>query len=141
MTASPADYEIEIAKDEEHFKYEASLNQDAVADLNYTFAGDRVVLVGTTVKDSFRHHGIATELIQFALDDIRARGKKVTIICPIVRGFVDQYPEYEDLVDPVHPGVTSAAGTEARQSGSVAYLNDEVTDFETGVGGDNDIEV
>jgi hypothetical protein len=33
----------------------------------------------------------------------------VTIICPIVRTFIDNHPEYEDLVDRKRPGVKTAA--------------------------------
>jgi predicted GNAT family acetyltransferase len=38
------------------------------------------------------------------LDDIRAKGKKVTILCPLVASFIAGHPEYADLVDPEHPG-------------------------------------
>jgi predicted GNAT family acetyltransferase len=48
---------------------------------------------------------VAAELIAKALDDIRASGRKVTVICPIVRMVIDHHPQYEDLVDEEHPGV------------------------------------
>ena len=50
--------------------------------------------------------GIATELIRRVLDDVRAQGKTVTIMCPIVRTFIENNPEYADLIDSKHPGVT-----------------------------------
>jgi hypothetical protein len=37
---------------------------------------------------------------------VRAQGKTVTIMCPIVRTFIEHNPEYADLIDPKHPGVT-----------------------------------
>jgi hypothetical protein len=48
----------------------------------------------------------ATELIRQVLDDVRAQGKTVTIMCPIVRSFIDRNTEYAELVDAAHPGVT-----------------------------------
>ena len=59
----------------------------------------------TAVLPEYRDHGVAAELIAKALDDIRASGKKVTVICPIVRTVIDHHPQYEDLIDKEHPGV------------------------------------
>jgi predicted GNAT family acetyltransferase len=64
------------------------------------------VLLATSVFPEFRKQGIATELIRRVLDDVRAQGKTVTIMCPIVRTFIEHNPEYADLIDPKHPGVT-----------------------------------
>jgi predicted GNAT family acetyltransferase len=64
------------------------------------------VLWATSVFPEFRGQGIARELIRRVLDDVRAQGKTVTIMCPIVRTFVENNPEYADLIDPDHAGVT-----------------------------------
>ena len=78
-----------------------------MAGLTYDVAGDgRLVLQATSVFPEFRKQGIATELIRRVLDDVRAQGKTVTIMCPIVRTFIENNPEYADLIDPEHPGVT-----------------------------------
>ena len=116
-------YELEIFNDEEHLKYEAWLGKDAIADLTYQFAGDRIVIMQTIVNESFRQQGVATELIQFVLDDIRRSGRKMTVICPIVGEFIAAHPAYLDLVDDVHPG-------------SGATDVDEVSDFEDETTGD-----
>ena len=44
------------------------------------------------IVSSFQHRDIATELIRRVLDDVRATGKTITILCPIVRAFIDRYP-------------------------------------------------
>jgi predicted GNAT family acetyltransferase len=78
-----------------------------VAGLTYDVsADDRLVLQATSVFPEFRGQGIATELIRRVLDDVRADGRTVSIMCPIVRTFIDNNPEYADLVHPGHPGVT-----------------------------------
>ena len=78
-----------------------------MAGLTYDVAGDdRLVLRATSVFPEFRKQGIATELIRRVLDDVRAQGKTVTIMCPVVRTFIEHNPEYADLIDPEHPGVT-----------------------------------
>jgi predicted GNAT family acetyltransferase len=103
-----SDYEIEVFKDDTLHKYNAVLGEYDVGSLTYDYVGGRIVLLQTVVINTFRHHGIATELISRVLDDIRSTGRKITIICPIVREFIDLHPEYEGLVDPAHPGVGSS---------------------------------
>jgi predicted GNAT family acetyltransferase len=44
-------------------------------------------------------------MIRRILDTVRSQNRTVTIICPIVRTFIDAHPEYEDLVNVHHPGV------------------------------------
>lgn len=87
--------------------YEAIVGDREIAGMPYTVAGDdRVVLLATSVYPEFRKQGIATELIRRALDDLRAHGKTATVMCPIVRVFIEHNPEYADIVNPEHPGVT-----------------------------------
>jgi predicted GNAT family acetyltransferase len=59
------------------------------------------------IVSSFQQRGIATELTRRVLDDVRATGKSITILCPIVRAFIDRYPQYADPIDHARPGVSS----------------------------------
>lgn len=91
--------------------FQAIVGDTEIAVLPYTRAGDhRLVLLATSVFPEFRGQGVATALIRRVLDDVRAHGKTVTIMCPVVRTFVDRNPDYADLVDPQHPGVTRGRG-------------------------------
>jgi predicted GNAT family acetyltransferase len=99
--------DFEVVRDERVGVYDAIVGNREVAGLTYDVAGDaRLVLRATSVFPEFRRQGIATELIRRVLDDVRAQGKTVTVMCPIVRTFVENNPEYADLIDPEHPGVT-----------------------------------
>ncbi|MEV0841916.1 GNAT family N-acetyltransferase [Actinocatenispora sera] len=103
--AEPLD--LTVINDEQAGVYGAFVGDREIAGLPYTVAGpDRLVLLATSVFPEFRHRGVGTELVRRALDDIRTRGKTVTIMCPIVRSFVDDNPRYADLIDARHPGVT-----------------------------------
>ena len=100
-------FDFAVVNDEKSGTYEAIVGDRAIAGLPYNVAGDdRLVLLGTSVFPEFRKRGIATELIRRTLDDVRAQRKTVTLMCPIVRTFIDHNPEYADLIDPEHPGVT-----------------------------------
>jgi hypothetical protein len=84
--------------------YDALVGDEIAGTLLYEREGPRLVLTHTAVQNRYQHQGIATALIAAALDDIRAKGKKVTILCPLVAAFIAGHPEYADLVDPEHPG-------------------------------------
>jgi predicted GNAT family acetyltransferase len=99
----PVDFSV--VNDERTGIYEAVAGDTKIAGLPYnTIGGDRLLLLATSVFPEYRNQGVATELIRRVLDDVRAHGKTVTIMCPIVRGFIEHHPGYADLVDPVHPG-------------------------------------
>jgi predicted GNAT family acetyltransferase len=80
--------------------YEAIVNGSVVGTLIYELEGRRVVLTHTIVEPAYREHGVATTLVRGALDDIRAKGLKITVFC----SFVSENPAYAELVDADHPG-------------------------------------
>ncbi|MEV4621112.1 GNAT family N-acetyltransferase [Asanoa sp. NPDC049573] len=100
-------FDFEVVNDGQAGIYAAIAGDREVAGLTYDVAGDdRLVLRATSVFPEFRKRGIATELIRRVLDDIREQGKTVTTMCPIVHTFMTNNPEYTDLIDPEHPGLT-----------------------------------
>ena len=99
-------FDFTVVNDEEAGIYEAIVGDREIAGMPYTVADEgRLVLLATSVFPEFRNQGIATELIRRVLDDLRAHGKTATVMCPIVRTFIDHNPTYADIVDPQHPGV------------------------------------
>ncbi len=84
--------------------YAATIDGLEVANLRYDEVDGRVVVITTRVVPEFRGRGIATDLIADALDDIRERGQKVTVLCPVVAAFMKGNTQFTDLIDPEHPG-------------------------------------
>lgn len=107
-TEETPDFDFNLINDEENSVYEALVGDTEIGGITYNLAGDRIVLLAAAVHPEFRHQGVATEMIRRVLDDVRAQGKTTTILCPIVRTYIDNHPQYEPLVDPKHPGVKSA---------------------------------
>jgi predicted GNAT family acetyltransferase len=102
--------DFEVVNDEKAGIYEGIVDDREIAGLSYNVADDdRLVLLAISVFPEFRKQGIATELIRRVLDEVRAQGKTVTIMCPIVRTFIENNPEYARLVDSKHPGVTKGS--------------------------------
>ena len=103
-------FDFYVVNDEKTGIYKAVVGDTEIAGLPYDVASDdRLVLLAASVFPEFRKQGIATELIRRVLDDVRTQGKTVTVMCPIVRTFIEHNPEYADLIDPKHPG--AAKGT------------------------------
>lgn len=101
-------FDFSVVNDEKTGIYEAIVGDTEIAGLPYNVAGDdRLVLLATSVFPEYRRQGIATELIRRVLDDVRTQRKTVTVMCPIVRTFIEHNPEYADLIDPEHPGTTT----------------------------------
>lgn len=100
-------YDFDVSHDRELHHYDAILNGYEIGRLDYTLTGDRIVLASMVILSSFQHHGIATERIRRVLDDVRTTGKTITVLCPIVRAFIDRYLQYADLINRARPGVPS----------------------------------
>lgn len=65
----------------------------------YLLRDGQKVFVHTEVDESHSGLGLASRLVRFALDDVRASGELLVPICPFVRTYIRRHPEYEDLVD------------------------------------------
>ena len=100
MVASP----VEVRDNPESRTFEAWAGDTVVGSLVYEVAGPRIVLTHTWVEPSHREMGVGTALTRGALDDLRAKGRPITVYCSFVADFIKEHTEYSDLVDPAHPG-------------------------------------
>lgn len=62
--------------------------------------GDQRAITHTGVRPASRNQGLAGLLLRRALDDARADGVGVLPICSYAARFLDDHPEYADLVAP-----------------------------------------
>jgi len=69
-----------------------------VAYLEYSLAGNILVLAHTEVPEKLRYMGLASSLAETALQWAREHNLKADIICPTVLQYVAKHPEYSDLV-------------------------------------------
>jgi len=79
-------------------RYEAWIGDEMAGAAYYEMrTPDHIVFVHTEVDDKYEGHGVGGALARGALDDVRARGFKVTPLCPFISRWMHEHPEYEDL--------------------------------------------
>jgi len=80
-------------------RYELTDNAEVIGASVYRDAGPRRIFTHTEIDAGYAGRGLASQLVQFALDDVRAQGRRVVALCPMVAAFIAKHPDYEDLVD------------------------------------------
>ena len=89
---------VEVADNPGERRFEASVEGGLAGLLYYSKRPGKLVLVHTEVSGEFGGHGVGGRLVAGALDDIRARGLKVTALCPFAAAYIENHDEYADLV-------------------------------------------
>ena len=72
--------------------------EGGVAFANYRLTPSAVIITHTETPRSLRGHGIASELVEGALQLIRADGLKVIGGCGFVVDYLHKHPEFADLM-------------------------------------------
>ena len=78
--------------------YELLVDGQRAGILVYHVIGSHLSITHTVIDQAYRGRGLSWELIRRALDDIRTRSLTVSNYCAIVRQFVEENPEYGDLL-------------------------------------------
>ena len=71
----------------------------------YRDRGEQRVFFHTEVDDAYAGQGLASQLVQQALTDVRAAGKRIVPVCSYVAAFLKRHEEFADITDPVTPEV------------------------------------
>jgi len=89
---------LEVRDHPAALEYEVTVDGEPAGTLRYTLDGDVVTLVHTEVEPKYEGHGVGAELVRGALEDLRARGKKVRPVCEYVLTYLERHDEYRDLI-------------------------------------------
>ena len=90
--------QLTLTNDLQRSRYEATLDGEVVAFADYQVRGSIVVMPHTVTIPARRGNGYAAQVVQYALDDIRAADRKVVASCWYVAKFIDEHPEAADLL-------------------------------------------
>ena len=89
---------IEVRHNPAESRYELTIDGRLVGVAEYRADGDRLVFPHTEIEPALRGRGLGAELVRGALDDVRTTGRTVVPRCWYVAQFIDEHPEYRDLL-------------------------------------------
>ena len=98
---TPADDEIRVVDNPTRSRYEACLGERVLGGVDYTVDANsgRIVLVHTEVEPDAEGKGVGSSLAKGVLKDVRARGLKLTVVCPFITAYLKRHRgDYEDLL-------------------------------------------
>lgn len=71
--------------------------QAGIAD--YLLRGDTIVFIHTEIDPAFRGQGLGDEIARGALNLVRGETElRVRATCPFLSKWIDEHPEYQDLL-------------------------------------------
>jgi uncharacterized protein len=97
--------EITVQNSRESRTYDALVDGEVVGMIVYELKGSQVIISHTIVEPEHRGEGIASALVHEALDDIRAKDRTLSNYCGFVATYIENHPQYQDLIDLEHPGM------------------------------------
>jgi predicted GNAT family acetyltransferase len=97
--------EVEVRDNRRELRYEALVGGALLAESRFRLEPGLVVVVHTEAIPSAEGKGVASRLVEGALEGVRHRGLRLVPICPFVADYVLRHPAYADLVahDPATP--------------------------------------
>lgn len=90
--------DIKLSRDDAAERYEIRLGGRRVGLADFYRRGDVVIIPHTETSPEFGGRGLASQLVRYCLDDIRAQGLRVEPACPFVAAYIRKNPEYADLL-------------------------------------------
>jgi uncharacterized protein len=90
---------VSIVDNPEMGRYEIHLGGEIVGISGYVARPDRIIFTHTEVDEALEGQGLGSKLARFALEDVRAKGLRVTPRCPFIAAYIRRHREYQDLVD------------------------------------------
>ncbi|MFD7975499.1 GNAT family N-acetyltransferase [Streptomyces sp. NPDC059071] len=86
-------------------RYEILVDDERAGLTAYRDRGDRRVFFHTEIDDGYAGQGLASILVEQALNDVRATGMRIVPVCPYVAKFLKKHEEFADITDVVTPEV------------------------------------
>ncbi|BBX67340.1 GNAT family N-acetyltransferase [Mycolicibacterium psychrotolerans] len=99
MTTDKTGAPTEVAAEQDRFAISVDGNQAGFTE--FVDHEGRRIFPHTVVDDEYSGRGLATILIQQALEATRDAGLRIVPVCSMVAGFLENNHEFDDIVDPV----------------------------------------
>jgi predicted GNAT family acetyltransferase len=90
--------ELRVTDNPDQSRVEIRADGELAGFLTYRLRDGELALLHTETDHRFRGYGVAGRLVQSVLDSARERHLAVLPYCPFVRSWMDEHPEYTDLI-------------------------------------------
>jgi len=78
-------------------RFVAHLGDEVAGYTEYSVADGVMTMPHTLTRPSFEGQGVASAVVEAALDHARSEGLRVDPLCWFVAGWIERHPEYADL--------------------------------------------
>jgi predicted GNAT family acetyltransferase len=95
-----ADSQPRVVDNAQAGRFEIQLDGQRVGVAMYNRSGSTLSFTHTVIDSRFSGRGLGSTLAQSALDTVRAEGLSVLPFCPFIRDYMEEHPEYIQLVPP-----------------------------------------
>jgi predicted GNAT family acetyltransferase len=92
--------EPQVVDAPERGRYELIVDGNVAGFVTYRRERGVITFVHTEVDDAYEGQGLGSTLAAAVLDDARASGLRVKPVCPFIKSYVEEHPEYADLIAP-----------------------------------------
>lgn len=90
----------QVRRNDAQSRYEIMAGDELAAWADYHQEGHSVCFTHTQVQQAYESQGLATRLVEQALEDVRRRGMKIVPQCRFVASYVARHEQaYGDLVE------------------------------------------
>ncbi len=103
MTADKTGAPTTVTADEG--RYTIAVDGKTVGLADFYDRGDQRVFHHTEIDPAYGGRGLATILVEEALNAARDEGKRIVPVCSMVVTVLKKHPEFDDITDPVTPDV------------------------------------
>lgn len=90
---------VRVVNNPDMGRYEIHLDGEIVGISAYVARPDRIIFTHTEIDEALEGQGLGSKLARFALDDVRAKGLRVTPRCPFIAAYIRRHREFQDMVD------------------------------------------
>jgi predicted GNAT family acetyltransferase len=91
--------DVDVTDNPAENRYEARIDGELLGHSDYHLTKSSIVFTHTEVSPDAEGKGVGSALARGALDDVRAKGERdVVPVCTFIHGWIDDHPEYADLV-------------------------------------------
>jgi predicted GNAT family acetyltransferase len=88
---------LEVVDNPDRSRYDLREDGHLVGFTEYHERDGALVFPHTVITEPKRGAGYGNTLVRGALDDVRAKGRRIVAQCPFVARFVREHPDYADL--------------------------------------------